>query len=64
MIIIFFSDDKTLCFSCSDNKFSLCMENYFYNGYIGKTKTYNNELLTKEENFMLLKWNYGHLNTK
>ena len=46
-----YSDDKRLCFGCSDNKFSLCVENDFYNGYTGKTNTFDNELLSKKEKF-------------
>ena len=50
-----YSDDKKLAFGCSDNNFSLMFDNDFWNGFTGKTKTYNNLPLSEKENFIVVK---------
>ena len=51
---IIYSDDIRLAFGCSGDTFSLSLENDFYNGYTGKTETFNNELLSSQERFIIV----------
>lgn len=50
-----FSDDKRIAFGCSDEAFSLSLDNDFWGGYTAKTKTYNNLPLSKKEKFIVVK---------
>ena len=57
-----YSDDKRLAFGCSDDAFSLCLENDFWSGYTACTKTYNNLPLSKKEKFIVVKlelWSFN-----
>lgn len=50
-----YSDYERLAFGCSDDYFSLCLENDFWKGYSKTTKTFKNSPLTEKENFNALK---------
>ena len=50
-----YSDDKILSFGCSDNYFSLSLENDFMTGYTKTTQTYKNPPLSTKENFFISK---------
>ena len=50
-----YSDNKRLAFGCSDDAFSLRLEDDFWNGYTAKTKTFNNLPLSKSEKFIVVK---------
>jgi hypothetical protein len=50
-----YSDDKRVCFGCSDNYFSLSLENEFMTGYTKTTQTYKNPPLSTKENFFISK---------
>ena len=50
-----FSDDKHLAFGCSDDCFSLSLDNDFWDGFTYTTKTYNNLPLSKNSKFTVVK---------
>lgn len=50
-----YSDNKQLCFGCSDNYFSLALENDFYEGYSKTTQTFNNQILNRGDKFIIIK---------
>jgi hypothetical protein len=50
-----YSDDKIVCFGCSDNYFSLSLENDFMTGYSKTTQTYKNPALSTKDNFFISK---------
>jgi hypothetical protein len=50
-----YSDDKIMCFGCSDNYFSISLENDFLSGYTKSTQTFKNPPLSTKENFYVKK---------
>ena len=50
-----YCDNDQICFGCSDDYFSLALTNDFLKGYSKSTKTYDNECLTKTDNFTIIK---------
>jgi hypothetical protein len=50
-----YSDDKILCFGCSDNYFSLSVEKDFLSGYSRSTQTFKNPNLSTKDNFFITK---------
>lgn len=48
-----YSDDQRIAFGCSDNAFSLSLENDFLQGYTNYTKTFNNIPLSNEKFIVL-----------
>ena len=50
-----YSDEKQIAFGCSDNYFSLTLENDFYSGYSKPTQTFNNPILNRAEKFIIIK---------
>jgi len=61
------SDDSNLSFGCSDNYFSLSLENDFTKGYSKSTQTYKNPPLSLKENFFISKlelWTFWEPNTE
>ena len=50
-----YSDEQQICFGCSDDYFSLALENDFYSGYSKKTSTFNNLPLNKKDKFVIIK---------
>jgi hypothetical protein len=48
-----YSDEKTVCFGCSDNNFSLCVENDLLSGYSKTTQTFKNPVLGTKEKFFI-----------
>jgi hypothetical protein len=50
-----YSDEKMLAFGCSDDYFSLCLENDFLSGYSKMTQTYKNPPLTPKDSFFVIK---------
>lgn len=50
-----YSDDKLVAFGCSDDYFSLVLENDFYSGYSKSTQTYKNPVLNGKEKFIIIK---------
>jgi hypothetical protein len=50
-----YSDDNRLAFGCSDDYFSLCLENDFLSGYSKPTQTYKNPQLNSKDNFIVIK---------
>jgi hypothetical protein len=48
-----YSDEKTVCFGCSDNNFSLCIENDLLSGYSKTTQTFKNPTLGSKEKFFI-----------
>ncbi len=57
-----YSDDKILCFGCSDNYFSLSLEKDFLCGYSRTTSTFKNPNLSSKDNFFVTHlelWAFG-----
>ena len=50
-----YSDNEQICFGCTDNYFSLVLQNNFLDGYSKKTQTYQNESLNKKDKFVIVK---------
>jgi hypothetical protein len=50
-----YSDDKVLCYGCSDNYFSLSLEKDFLCGYSRTTQTFKNPPLSTKDNFFIVK---------
>ena len=50
-----YADDKQIAFGCSDNYFSLTLENDFYEGYSKPTQTYKNPVLNSKDKFIIIK---------
>ena len=50
-----YSDEKQLAFGCSDDYFSLVLEDDFYSGYSKTTQTYKNPVLNGKEKFIIIK---------
>lgn len=50
-----YSDDSQVAFGCSDDYFSLVLENDFYSGYSKTTQTYKNPVLNGKEKFIIIK---------
>jgi hypothetical protein len=50
-----YSDDKQICYGCSDNYFSLCLEKEFLCGYSKYTQTFKNPNLSTSDNFFISK---------
>jgi hypothetical protein len=50
-----YSDDKIICFGCSDNYFSLSLEKDFLSGYTKSTQTFKNPPLSLKDNFFISK---------
>lgn len=50
-----YSDEKILAFGCSDNYFSLNIQDDFLNGYSKTTQTFNNAMLSDKEKFFISK---------
>ena len=50
-----YGDDNQIAFGCSDDYFSLTLENDFYSGYSKPTQTYKNPVLNDKEKFIIIK---------
>ena len=50
-----YSDDNQVAFGCSDDYFSLALENDFYSGYSKTTQTFRNQVLNNKEKFIIIK---------
>ena len=50
-----YADDKQIAFGCSDDYFSLTLENDFYGGYSKPTQTYKNPVLNGKDKFIIIK---------
>ena len=53
MNIYMYCDNDQIYFGCSDDYFSLALTNDFLKVYSKNTKTYDNECLTKSDNFTI-----------
>jgi hypothetical protein len=49
-----YSDNNRISFGCSDDCFSLSIEDDFWKGYTATTKTFQNPLLTQNESFTVV----------
>lgn len=50
-----YSDESQIAFGCSDDYFSLSLENDFYSGYSKTTQTFQNAVLNKNDKFVIIK---------
>ena len=50
-----YGDDNQIAFGCSDDYFSLTLENDFYSGYSKPTQTYKNPILNGKDKFIIIK---------
>lgn len=48
-----YSDEHQICFGCSDNYFSLCLQKEFLAGYSKPTQTFKNPPLSSHDNFFI-----------
>ena len=57
-----YCDDEKICFGCSDDYFSLCLRNDFYEGFSHTTHTYQNQPLSTKDKFIIVKlelWSFS-----
>jgi hypothetical protein len=50
-----YSDESQIAFGCSDDYFSLVLENDFYSGYSKSTQTFQNAVLNQNDKFVIIK---------